>query len=50
MIPFYLLTEAGGDEIGQSSGQESSESNVIEGGEPESDQQTPADDNNPDGK
>lgn len=40
--------EAGGEEIGQSSGQESSGGNAIEGGEPESDQQAPADDN-PDG-
>lgn len=40
--------EAGGEEIGQSSGQESGGSGGIEGGEPESDQQPPADDN-PDG-
>ncbi|XP_014283373.1 nucleoprotein TPR isoform X3 [Halyomorpha halys] len=40
--------EAGGEEIGQSSGQESGGNGSIEGGEPESDQQPPADDN-PDG-
>lgn len=44
-IANIFILEASGDEIGQSSGQESNVSNAIEGAEPESDQQAPADDN-----